>query len=224
MTKVGTGLPDSYRCRDVWAARVLLDIARAVAPPMAVTPPADLGMAAETTRGILGGADPSAAASTPVATSQAAVDEAARPRASVEETISRAANEEAAIRHASVQEAINGVTEQDDEELILALHLRRNLIPRHRYESEDDAITRLAVEFLGSEPFATARDALIELVRADWDIDVALNNWSPEYAEEGNGDDGGQPPQKRRRLNDDDDSNDEGGDGRGKGKGKERAD
>ena len=140
------------------------------------------------------------------------------------ETTSRAGQEEAATRLASVEEAMNGGTEENDEELFLALRFRRNSIPRRPHESDEEAMTRLAVQFLGSEPFATARDALIELVRAGWDVEVALNNWTPDQAEEGDQDDEGQPPSKRQRLNDDGDDGEEGDGGRVKGKGKQRAD
>ena len=78
--------------------------------------------------------------------------------------------------------------------------------------------------FIGSQPFATARDALIELVRAAWDVEAALNNWSPDQAEEGDRDDEGQPPSKQQHLNDDDDNGEVGDSERGKGKGKRTAD
>ena len=54
-------------------------------------------------------------------------------------------------------------------------------------------MTRFAIQFLGSEPFAIARDALIELVRAGWDGELALNNWNPDQVEAGDQDDKGQP-------------------------------
>ena len=216
--KVGTGLPDHLRCRDPEAARILAAMSAVVAPPV-VAPPVDPVAVAETagsgaaTRGEAG---PSTAAF------RAGVATITGTEGT--ETTSRAAHEEAATRLASVQEAMDGATEEHDEELSLALQLRRYNIPRHPYESEDEAMTRLAVQFLGSEPFATARDALIELVRAGWDVEAALNNWSPDQAEEGDQNDEDQPPSKRRRLNNHDDDGEEDYGGQRKGKGKQRAD
>ena len=197
--RVGTGLPDHLRCRDSWAARVLASMPNTAAVP-AVVAPAVAEMAE---------AGPSTAAS--------------RATARRFETPSRAGQEEAATRLASVQEAMRGATEENDEDLFLALQYRRASIPRRPHESDDEAMTRLAVQFISSEPFATARDALIELVRAGWDVEVALNSWSPDQAEELDRDDEDLPPSKWQRLSNDDDDGEEGHGGQGKGKGKQRA-
>ena len=211
--KVGTGLLDHLRCRDSQAARILISMSNAAAVPAVGAPPIDPVAVAET-------------AGAGAVTSGEAGPSTAAFRATVRgtETAPRAGHEEAATRLASVEEAMNGATEEDDQELFLALQFRRTSIPRLPHESDDEAMMRLAVQFIGSEPFATARDALIELVRAGWDVEVALNNWSPDEAEEGDRDDEGRPPSKRQRLNDDDDDGEEGDGGRGKGKGKQRAD
>ena len=179
--KVGTGLPDHLRCRDSGAARILMSMSNAAATPTVMVPslvPITVAETAGAGAVISGEAGPSTAAF------------GATVRGP--EIISRAGHEEAATRLASVEEAMNGATEENDKELFLALQFRRNSIPRHPHESDDEAMMRLAVQFIGSEPFATARDALIELVRAGWDVEVALNNWSPDQAEEGGQDNEGQ--------------------------------
>ena len=211
---VGTGLPDHLRCRDSEVARILISMSNTAAVPAVVGPPVDPVVVAET-------------AGAGAVTSGEAGPSTAALRASVRgtETTSPAGHEEVVVaRLASVEEAIDSATEENDEELFLALQFRRTSIPRRPHESDNEAMTRLAVQFIGSEPFATARDALIELVRASWDVEVALNNWSPDQAEEGDQDDEGQPPSKRQHLNDDDDDGEEVDGGRGKGKGKQRAD
>ena len=227
--EVGTGLPDHLRCRDPEAARILMSMSNAAAMPAAVTPslgvppvvappvnPVAVAETAGSGAATRGEAGPSTAAFR--------AGEATVTGTEGTETTSRAAHEEAATRLASVQETMDGATAENDEELFLALQFRRNSIPRHPYETEDEAMTRLAVQFLGSEPFATARDALIELVRAGWDLEAALNNWSPDQPEEGDRDDEDQPPSKRQRLSDDDDDGGEDHGRQGKGKGKQRAD
>ncbi len=76
-------------------------------------------------------------------------------------------------------------TEEYDEELHLTLQFRRGLSTYHG-ESAEDAITRLAVDSLSSEPRANARDALTALARSRQDRDEALGSWSPDS---GDGDD-----------------------------------
>ena len=213
--EVGTGLPDHLRCRNSDAARTLMSMSNAAATPTVVVPPVIPTTVAETA-GAGAGAVTSAAAGPSTAASRATVGSSEIP--------SRAANEEGAARRASVEEAISGATEDNDLFLYLALQYPRTSVPCYPYESDEEARTRLALQFLDSNRFVTARDALIELVRAGWDVEVALNNWSPDQAEEGDRDDEGQPPSKRQRLNDDDDDSEEGDGGRAKGKGKQRAD
>ena len=231
--KVGTGLPDHLRCRDSDAARILMSISNAAATPTVVVPPVIPTTVAETAGAGAGAvnsgeARPLTAArpSTAAGPSTAARPSTAASRATVGSNgiTSQAANEDAEARRASVEEAISGATEDNDLYLYLALQYPRTSIPRHPHESDNEAMTRLAVQFLDSERLATTREALIELARAGWDVEVALNNWSPDQAEEGDRDDEGQPPSKRQRLNDDDDDGEEGDGGRAKGKGKQRAD
>lgn len=124
------------------------------------------------------------------------------------------------------------VTESSDRDLYLALGWRRSLLPTLPGESDERTITRLAVDFLGLDPRASARDALLALARADWDLDAALERWSLETSNGGNdearrnnSEDEGQPPRKRQRRDDDDDEDeaeggDDGGKRKGKGKGK----
>ena len=211
--RVGTELPDDLRCRDPWAARILVSMSNAAATPMVIVPPVVPTTVAET-------AGAGVVTSGEAGPSTAAYEATGRGN----ETTSPVGHEEAATRLASVEEAINGATEENDEDLFLALQDPRTSVPRHTYESDDEARTRLAVQFMGSQPFATARDALIELVRAAWDVEAALNNWNPDLAEDGDRDDEGQPRSKRQHFNNDDDYGEEGDGERGKEKGKERAD
>ena len=225
--KVGTGLPDHLRCRDSDTARTLMSMSNAAATPTVVVPPVIPTTVAETA-GAGAGAVTSGAAGplTAAEPSTAAGPSTAAPRATVgsNEITSRGANEEGAARRASVEAAISGATEDIDLDLYLALQYPRTSVPCHPHESNEEAMTRLALQFLDSNRFVTARGALIELVRAGWDVELALNNWSPDQAEEGDRDDEGQPPSKRQRLNDDNDDGEEGDGGRAKGKGKQRAD
>ena len=213
--RVGTGLQDDLRCRDPWAARILVSMSSAAATPMVMAAPLVPTTVAETA-----GAGAGAVTSGEAGSSTVAFEATGRGN----ETTSPVGHEEAATRLASVEEAINGATEESDEDLFLALQSPHTPVPRRSYESNDEAMTRLAVQFMGSQPFATARDALIELVRAAWDVEAAINNWSPDQAEEGHRDDEGQPPSKRQHLNNDDDDGEEEEGERGKGKGKPRAD
>ena len=211
--RVGTGLPNNLRCRDPWAARIPVSMSSAAATPMVMVPAIVPTTVAET-------AGAGAVTSGEARSSTTAFE--ATDRAN--DTTSPVGHEEAATRLASVEEAMNGATEESDKDLFLALRNPHNPVPRRSYESDDEAMTRLAVQFMASQPFATARDALIELFRAAWDVEAALNNWSPDQAEEGHRDDEGQPPSKRQHLNSDDDDGEEGDGERGKGKGKQRAD
>ena len=144
-----------------------------------------------------------------------------------------APTEDAEGRLTRVEGAIESTTAGNDDYLSGALHFRRELLPSHPDEYDRAAITRLAVEFLGLEPRARAREALIELARAGWSRDTVLNNWSPDNdcgveGENASADqnDEGQPPKKRQRLDDvdaDKDNDDEDEDGNGKGNSKRKA-
>ena len=110
--EVGTGLPDRLRCRDSEVARILMSMLNTAAVPEVVAPPVDPVTVTETA-----GAD--------AVTSGKAGPSTAAFRASVggTETISPAGHEEVVVaRLASVEEAINCATEENDEELFLALH------------------------------------------------------------------------------------------------------
>lgn len=37
------------------------------------------------------------------------------------------------------------------------------------------------------QPFTTARNAMVELARAGWEVETALGSWSPDNGEEGAG-------------------------------------
>ena len=52
------------------------------------------------------------------------------------ESTSRAGHEEAIKRLVSVEEAMNGATEENDEELYLALQFRRISLPRQQTEAQ----------------------------------------------------------------------------------------
>lgn len=111
------------------------------------------------------------------------------------------------------------MTEETDLDLHLVLTSPRNL-QNQGPETDRDAIIRFAVQFLDLQISATARDAILELARVEWDVEAALDSWSPDNGGgEGDGDEEGQPPKKRRRLDDDDgDDDEEGGHEGGKGK------
>ena len=109
--EVGTGLPDHLRCRDSEVARILMSILNTAAVPEVVAPPVDPVVVAET-------AGAGAVTSGEAGTSMAAFGATVRDTA----TTSRAGHEGAATRLASVEEAMNGATEENDEELFLALH------------------------------------------------------------------------------------------------------
>lgn len=129
-----------------------------------------------------------------------------------------------------VEDALIVATIDHDELLQLALRHSRDDLRRNAENSESHraTITRLAVRFLRSR--ASARDAILELARANWDLDGALAAWYDGNSDDGKDGDGadnqddeeGQPPRKKRRF--DDRSEGEGDEkGKGKGKGKEKA-
>ena len=135
-----------------------------------------------------------------------------------------------------VRQAIIDAAANYDEHLLLALQYRMNALPNHPGESNDAAIVRLAVQLLDlAGPLLSARDALIELSRADWDLGEALNNWVPSIDDDveksnetSDGDNEGQPPSKRQRRGDDEEGERDGQGGgkkksEGKSKGKEKA-
>lgn len=128
-----------------------------------------------------------------------------------------------------VESAIVGAMIDGDEDLQMALHFRRNDLQRHPNEDNRAAITRLAAQLLGlAGPRGNARDSLIKLALAGWDVDVALGSWDIDNGDGVENDDGaedqaieGQPPKKKQRL-DRADVDDGEGEGYGKGKGKEK--
>ena len=70
-----------------------------------------------------------------------------------------------------VEDAMNSPTVDNDETLQLALGFRRNDLTTDAGEFDRAAITRLAIQFLDlARPRASARDALIGLARAGWDL------------------------------------------------------
>lgn len=80
---------------------------------------------------------------------------------------------------------MNGVTEETDLDLYLVvLTFPRNLQTQGP-ETDGDAITRLAVQVPNLQPSATAREAILENTRAEWDVETALESWRPDHGEEG---------------------------------------
>ena len=67
---------------------------------------------------------------------------------------------------ASMPQTIHGVMEESDPELYHALHSGRTILQRRHHKSDEDVITRFAVEFLTARQFVPAHIALTELTIA----------------------------------------------------------
>ena len=221
MNRVGTGLPNDSRNRDGIAAALLMTLSTKEITPVLAAAGAPQAATQLSTSTII--VEKSTAQSGEAGPFRA-VFRTSRRRPAATDPFIQASSGDAVRRRVLVEQVMNGVTEETDLDIHLILTSARNLQTQGR-ETDRDAIIRLAIQFLDLQPSATARDAMIELARAEWDVEAALDSWSPDNGEEGgDGDEEGQPPKKRRRLDDDDgDDDEEGGHGGGKGKGKAKA-
>ena len=192
MTIVGTGLPVAFRHRDGMAAAIIISMADTEASQMVRNPPVGLVTAAGGSTTASGEAGPSMPAFRVADRSSVAAGPHALTPSSQSVTLPPLGNE--SRRLASIQQAIDGATEGSDPELHGALHIGRPYLERRHHESDNDAATRLAVEFLTARPFVPARVALIELARAKWNLGVALNNWCGEDTVEADEEDEAQQP------------------------------
>ena len=239
---VGTGLPDALRHRGGARQAVVFLAARALGRTVTVGPPA-----VTATVGV-----PQAAGGPPFTTAGGLAESATvgLGRAGPSTAAFRAApsgpretprrENHRTLMTRQVEDAIISAALNNDETLLLALHYRRENLPDRSRESDRTAITRLAVQFLDfARPRASAHEALIELARASWDVDAALDSWDSNNGDGVENDDGaddqnneGQPPKKKQRLHDTDaadegeeeeeEEEEEEGNGKGKGKGKSK--